>query len=99
MARRMENKERLCEPGNFSLEKNPVFIFLNRVIEKMGIDFSETYRLARMRCNCHKPYQGQFQVKTRKKENISHNEVGQTETSNQRCCGMSIIGDFKNLIG
>lgn len=32
----------MSELGNFSPEKNPVFIFLNGVIEKMGIDFSET---------------------------------------------------------
>ena len=45
MVRGMEDKEGLSELGSFSLEKKTVFIFLNGVIEKMGIDSSETCTL------------------------------------------------------
>jgi len=41
----MEDKERLSELGSFSLSKKRVFIFLNRVIEKIGIDSLETCML------------------------------------------------------
>lgn len=47
MVRGMEDKERLSELESFSLEKKRVFICLNGVMEKMGLDSSETCTLKR----------------------------------------------------
>lgn len=95
MVRGMEDKKMVTKLGSFSLEKKTVFIFLNGIVEKMEIDLASTYTLQgwdAMVTSCSKDNLRWIQW-----ENNFHNEVDQTGTNAQRCCGTSVIEDFKNL--
>lgn len=94
MTRGMEEKDRLNKLGK---RRKTDFIFLNEILEMMGIDSSEVCTLKGRDTvirNCSKK---NFRWTHRKKQVLNY--VAQTETSVQRCCETSVSGDFKNLTG